>query len=113
MRRKTAILTLTATVASLAAATASALDFKALDTSTLTDLGGVTEAELNQLAALSWGTYQSATVTSDLVAGGAGFNPMVWTYNPSTNQLRHQSGSGTIPTSANISTCVSCRVQRS
>ena len=68
--------------------------------------GSVTAAVLNQLAALSWGTYQSATVTSDLVAGGAGDNPMVWTYNPVNNQLRHQSGGGTLATTADISTCV-------
>lgn len=82
----------------------------------------ITAAVLNQLAALSWGTFQTAATTANLVAGDTSLlnvdpisgtpvksvysNPMVWTYNPVTNQLNHQAGGGTAATSSSIATCV-------
>ncbi len=73
---------------------------------------------------LSLATFQTASATNNLVSGdvtllnvdhlsgtSAGVksvlsNPLVWTYNPNTNQLNHQAGGGTAATSASIATCV-------
>lgn len=84
--------------------------------------GSVTAAMINQLAPLSYMTFQSATVQNNLVSGDTTIlnndplsgtvvksvlsNAMVWTYNPGTGQLNHQSGGGTAATSASIATCV-------
>ena len=81
----------------------------------------VTAAIINQLNPLGYGTFQSATVTSDLVAGNPAINgivgsppgtnngplnPLVWIYNAATNQLNHQAGGGSTATSSNVGTCV-------
>ncbi|GMW08105.1 MAG: hypothetical protein QY320_00590 [Gammaproteobacteria bacterium] len=73
---------------------------------------------------LSFGTFQTATTTSDVVSGDVSLmncdhisggsanakcvlsNALVWTYNPGTNQLNHQAGGGTALTSSSIATCV-------
>jgi hypothetical protein len=86
--------------------------------------GSVTAAIISQLNPLSYATYQSSTVQNNLVSGDPNVincdhmsggsanakcvpsNPLVWTYNPGTNQLNHQSGGGTALTSASIATCV-------
>ncbi len=84
--------------------------------------GSVTAAVLNQLGALSMATFQSAATQTNLVAGDTSLlnvdpisgtpvtsvmsNPMVWTYNPVTQQLNHQKGGGTAATSSSIATCV-------
>ena len=86
--------------------------------------GTVTAAIINQLGALGYTTFQSATVQNNLVAGdtsiincdhlsGGSANvkcvpsvPMTWTYNPGTGQLNHQAGGGSAATSASIATCV-------
>jgi len=86
--------------------------------------GTVTGAIINQLGALGYTTYQSATVQNNLVSGDttvlncdnisqAPVNakcvqsvPMTWTFNSGTGQLNHQAGGGTALTSASIATCV-------
>lgn len=84
--------------------------------------GSVTAATVNQLGALGYITWQSSTVQNNLVSGDTTLlnndplsgtvvksvlsNPMVWVYNPVTNQLNHQAGGGTAATSASIATCV-------
>lgn len=84
--------------------------------------GSVTAAIINQLDPLGYTTFQSATVQNNLVSGDPSIinndplsgtvvksvpsNPLVWTYNPGTNQLNHQAGGGTAATSASIATCV-------
>ncbi|MBL8202382.1 MAG: hypothetical protein JNK40_15550 [Chromatiales bacterium] len=88
----------------------------------MTVVGGVvTAAIINQLGALSYGTYQSSTVMNNLVSGDTTLvnndplsgtvvksvlsNAMTWTYNGGTT-LTHQAGGGTAATSASIATCV-------
>lgn len=86
--------------------------------------GTVTAAIINQLDPLSYGTFQTAANTNNIVSGDTSLlncdhisgasanlkcvnsNTMTWTYNSGTNQLNHQSGGGTALTSASIATCV-------
>lgn len=88
------------------------------------DSGVVTAAVIMRLDPLSFGTFQTVTTTSNLVAvdtslvnndwlSGTGqplksvlSNPMTWTYNSGTGQLNHQAGGGTALTSSSIATCV-------
>jgi len=86
--------------------------------------GTVTAAIINQLDPLSYGTFQTAANTNNIVSGDTSLlncdhisggsanlkcvnsNTMTWTYNSGTNQLNHQSGGGTALTSGSIATCV-------
>ena len=83
--------------------------------------GSVTAATMTMQAGdrLSFGTYQSSTVQTDLVAGDsdvsntiaalgplAALNALTWTYNSSLNTLAHQSGGGSAATSSGTATCV-------